>query len=47
MIKLVLEYDGAGFVGWQRQLTGPGVQEAVEMAIASTTPGVSSSRCTP
>lgn len=28
--KLTLEYDGAGFVGWQRQSNGPSVQEAVE-----------------
>ncbi|SDG34799.1 tRNA pseudouridine38-40 synthase [Limimonas halophila] len=31
--KLVLEYDGAGFVGWQRQATGVGVQQAVEEAV--------------
>jgi len=31
--KIVLEYDGGGFVGWQRQRNGPSVQEAVERAI--------------
>jgi len=31
--KLVLEYDGAGFVGWQRQANGVGVQQAVEEAV--------------
>ena len=31
--KLTLEYDGRGFVGWQRQDTGPSVQEALEDAI--------------
>ncbi len=31
--KLTIEYDGGGFVGWQRQRTGPSVQEAVETAI--------------
>ena len=31
--KLVLEYEGAGFVGWQRQATGVGVQQAVEEAV--------------
>jgi tRNA pseudouridine38-40 synthase len=31
--KLVLEYDGGGFVGWQRQTNGPSVQEAVERAV--------------
>ena len=32
--KLTLEYDGAGFVGWQRQENGPSVQAALEHAIA-------------
>lgn len=31
--KLTLEYHGGGFVGWQRQLNGLSVQEAVEEAI--------------
>ncbi|MBK1696829.1 tRNA pseudouridine(38-40) synthase TruA [Rhodovibrio salinarum] len=31
--KLVLEYDGGGFVGWQRQDSGRGVQQAVEEAV--------------
>jgi tRNA pseudouridine38-40 synthase len=31
--KLTIEYDGGGFVGWQRQRTGASVQEAVETAI--------------
>jgi tRNA pseudouridine38-40 synthase len=31
--KLVLEYDGAGFVGWQRQINGYSVQQALEEAI--------------
>ncbi len=29
---LLLEYDGAPFVGWQRQINGPSVQEVVEQA---------------
>ena len=32
--KLTIEYDGAGFVGWQRQANGLSVQEALETAIA-------------
>jgi tRNA pseudouridine38-40 synthase len=32
--KLVLEYDGTPFVGWQRQDNGPSVQAALEAAIA-------------
>ena len=31
--KLTLEYDGTGFVGWQRQTNGLSVQEALEAAI--------------
>ena len=31
--KLIVEYDGSGFVGWQRQINGLGIQEAIELAI--------------
>ena len=31
---LLLEYDGAPFVGWQRQATGLSVQEVLETAAA-------------
>ena len=31
--KLVVEYDGTGLVGWQRQENGPSIQEALERAI--------------
>jgi len=31
--KLILEYDGAPFCGWQRQENGPSVQAALEAAI--------------
>jgi len=30
--KLVIEYDGSPFVGWQRQDNGPSVQAALELA---------------
>ena len=33
--KLTLEYDGAGFVGWQRQDNGPSVQQALEVAVTA------------
>lgn len=32
--KLLIEFDGRPFVGWQRQQNGPSVQEALETAIA-------------
>jgi len=32
--KILIEYDGRGFVGWQRQDNGFGVQQAIEEAIA-------------
>ncbi len=31
--KITVEYDGNGFVGWQRQENGPSVQQAIEDAI--------------
>ena len=31
--KITIEYNGAGFVGWQRQDNGLGVQQALEQAI--------------
>jgi tRNA pseudouridine38-40 synthase len=34
-IALGIEYDGTGYVGWQRQKTGVGIQARVEAAIAA------------
>ncbi|MEN6625851.1 MAG: tRNA pseudouridine(38-40) synthase TruA [Candidatus Sumerlaeia bacterium] len=36
-IKLILQYDGSAFLGWQSQENGPTVQDAVESAIESIT----------
>lgn len=33
--RLTIEYDGAGFVGWQRQANGLAVQQALEQAVAA------------
>jgi tRNA pseudouridine38-40 synthase len=35
--KLIIEYDGAPFSGWQRQDNGPSVQASVEQAILKLT----------
>lgn len=31
--KLIVEYDGTGFAGWQSQASGPSIQSALEAAI--------------
>ncbi|TCS65018.1 tRNA pseudouridine(38-40) synthase TruA [Varunaivibrio sulfuroxidans] len=31
--RITIEYDGGPFVGWQRQINGPSVQQAIEDAI--------------
>ena len=31
--RLLIEYDGGGYVGWQRQENGPSIQEALETAV--------------
>jgi tRNA pseudouridine38-40 synthase len=36
-LALRLEYDGAGFIGWQRQATGVSVQGVIEQAAARLT----------
>lgn len=37
IIKLILEYDGTAYAGWQRQPDQPTIQEAVEAAILGVT----------
>jgi tRNA pseudouridine38-40 synthase len=31
--RLLIEYDGTGYVGWQRQDNGPSIQQAIEDAV--------------
>jgi len=33
-IKLIIQYDGTNYCGWQEQTNGPSVQETVELALA-------------
>ncbi len=35
--RMIVEYDGSPYVGWQRQENGPSVQGAIEKAILSPT----------
>ena len=37
---LRLEYDGSGFVGWQRQINGLSIQQVVEQAASHLAGGV-------
>jgi tRNA pseudouridine38-40 synthase len=36
-IKLILEYDGGAYSGWQRQINGPSIQQVLEDAIGRIT----------
>lgn len=33
-IKLIIQYDGTNYCGWQEQANGPTIQETVELALA-------------
>lgn len=37
LLALRLEYDGTAYAGWQRQATGPSIQDALESAIRKVT----------
>jgi len=36
-IKITIEYDGSGYVGWQRQPSGPTIQETIESSLTTIT----------
>lgn len=38
-LKLTVAYEGTGYVGWQRQLTGPSIQACLETAFADIEEG--------
>jgi tRNA pseudouridine38-40 synthase len=42
--KLTIEYDGTGYVGWQRQANGLSVQEVIETGLQKIDPGPSGVR---
>lgn len=33
-VKLIIQYDGTNYCGWQEQANGPSIQETVELALA-------------
>ena len=35
--KIIIEYDGTDFVGWQKQENGPSIQSSLEDAIKKIT----------
>ncbi len=37
--KLLIEYDGGPFAGWQWQANGPSIQARIELAVAKIDPG--------
>jgi tRNA pseudouridine38-40 synthase len=37
--KLLIEYDGGPFAGWQWQANGPSIQERIELAVSRINPG--------
>ena len=34
--KITIEYDGTGFVGWQRQENGSSIQSSIEESIKNS-----------
>ena len=36
-IKIIIEYDGTNYVGWQKQINGIGIQDKIEEAIFKIT----------
>ena len=36
-IRITIEYDGSGYVGWQRQPSGPTIQESIETSLMTIT----------
>ena len=36
-VRMIIQYDGTAYAGWQRQLTGLGIQQVMEEELAKLT----------
>ena len=36
-VRMIIQYDGTAYAGWQQQLTGLGIQQVMEEELAKLT----------